>query len=178
MSDTLRTVVVDGLSVMTTDQGAQAIDKLQKAVTDAQTKLSETETAHKAAIEAKDTEIGTLKADLKKAQDAANIDVSKLVADRVALETQVRAIDSTIDPAGKSDDELRKATVAAKLGDEMVKDAQPAEIAGMFKALTKDAKPDDTVRNALRTQDHTIAANDAWGEGVFSSAGVSMKKGA
>lgn len=178
VSDALRTVVVDGLSVSTTDQGAQAIDKLQKAVADAQTKLTDAETSHKAAIEAKDTEIGTLKADLKKAQDAAKIDVSKLVADRVALETQVKAIDASIDPAGKTDDELRKATVVAKLGAEMVKDAQPAEINGMFKALTKDAKPNDTVRDALRTVDHSVVANDAWGEGVFASAGVDLKKGA
>ncbi|GGF24406.1 hypothetical protein GCM10011321_14730 [Youhaiella tibetensis] len=178
MSDNLRTVVVDGLSVMTTDQGALAIDKLQKAVADAQTKLTNAETAHKTALDAKDTEIGALKADLKKAQDAAGVDVSKLVADRVALEAQVRAIDSGIDPVGKSDDDLRKATVAAKLGDEMVKDAAPAEIAGMFKALTKDAKPNDAVRDALRTQDHSILTNDAWGDNVFANAGVGMKKGA
>lgn len=183
MPDNLRKVLVDGLQVETTDAGAQAIEKLQRALSDAQAKLTTAEATHKSAIEAKDTEIGTLKADLKKAQDAADVDVSKLVADRVALENQVRAIDSTIDPAGKSDDELRKATVAAKLGDEMVKDAQPAEIAGMFKALAKDAKPNDgkpndAVRDALRTQDHSIAANDAWGDGVFASAGVDMKKGA
>jgi hypothetical protein len=178
MSDALRTVVVDGLSVQTTDQGAQAIAVLQQRIADAATKAGQTDTAHTAAIAAKDTEIGTLKVDLKKAQDAANIDVSKLVADRVALEGQVRAIDSTIDPAGKSDDDLRKATVAAKLGDEMVKDAQPAEITGMFKALTKDAKPNDGVRDALRTQDHSIVANDAWGANVFASAGVDLKKGA
>jgi hypothetical protein len=53
----------------------------------------------------------------------------------------------------------------------------------MFKALAKDAKPNDgkpndAVRDALRTQDHSIAANDAWGDGVFASAGVDMKKGA
>lgn len=174
---TTRTVVVDGISIQTTDQGAEAITKLQGQITKLIGDAATAETTHKAAIEAKDGEIGTLKAGLKKANDAANVDVSKLVADRVALETQVRAIDSAIDPAGKTDEELRKATVAAKLGDDMVKDAQPAEIAGMFKALTKDAKPNDTVRDALRTQDHSIVANDAWGDGVFASAGV-QKKGA
>lgn len=177
MSDALRTVVVDGLSVQTTDQGAQAIAKLQKDLETSAAKIVTNDAAHVAALAKKDEEIGTLKADLKKAQDAANVDVSKLVADRVALETQVRAIDATIDPAGKSDDDLRKATVAAKLGDDMVKDAQPAEITGMFKALTKDAKPNDTVREALRTQDHSVAANDAWNDAVFASAGI-QKKGA
>ncbi len=176
MSDALRTVVVDGLSVQTTDQGAQAITKLQKDLESSAAKIVTNDAAHVAALVKKDEEIGTLKADLKKAQDATNIDVSKLVADRVALETQVRAIDSTIDPTGKSDDDLRKATVAAKLGDEMVKDAQPAEITGMFKALTKDTK-NDTVRDALMTQDRSTV-NDAWNDNVFASAGVTVKKGA
>lgn len=174
---TTRTVVVDGISILTTDQGAEAIAKLQGQITKLIGDAATAATAHTEAITAKDTEIGTLKADLKTAKDAANIDVSKIVADRVALEKQVLAIDSTIDPTGKSDEELRKATVAAKLGDEMVKDAAPAEIAGMFKALTKDAKPNDTVRDALRTQDHSIHANDAWGDNVFATAGV-QKKGA
>ncbi len=175
---TTRTVVVDGISILTTDQGAEVITKLQGQITKLIGDAATANTTHTTAIEAKDTEIGTLKAELKTAKDAANIDVSKLVADRVALEGQVRAIDSSIDTAGKSDDELRKATVAAKLGDEMVKDAAPAEIAGMFKALTKDAKPNDTVRDALRTQDHSIHANDAWGDNVFAAAGVGQKKGA
>lgn len=175
---TTRTVVVDGISILTTDQGAEVITKLQGQITKLIGDAATATTAHSEAITAKDTEIGTLKADLKKAQDAANVDVGKLVADRVSLETQVRAIDASIDPKGKSDEELRKATVAAKLGDDMVKDAAPAEIAGMFKALTKEAKPNDTVRDALRTQDHSIHANDAWGDNVFAAAGVGQKKGA
>jgi hypothetical protein len=175
---TTRTVVVDGISILTTDQGAEVITKLQGQITKLIGDAATATSTHALALAAKDTDIGALKADLKKAQDAANIDVSKLVADRVSLEGQVRAIDSSIDPAGKSDDDLRKATVAAKLGDEMVKDAAPAEIAGMFKALTKDAKPNDSVRDALRTQDHSIVANDAWGANVFASAGVDLKKGA
>lgn len=159
MTDNLRTVVVDGLSVQTTDQGAQAIDKLQKAIADAASKATATDTAHVAAIAAKDAvivtkdeEIGTLKADLKKAQDAAlkPADIDKLVADRAALLGTVKAIDAKIDPAGKSDADLRKAAVAAKLGDEMVKDASDAEIIGMFKALAKDVKAADPFAAALK----------------------------
>jgi hypothetical protein len=180
MSDALRTVVVDGLSVQTTDQGAQAIEKLQKAVADAQTKLTDAETSHKAEIAKKDEEIGTLKADKKKLEDAAPkpADIDRMVADRAALVTAAKAVDEKIVTDGKTDAEIRKAVVTARLGDEAVKDVSDAEITGMFKALTKDAKPNDSVRDALRTQDHSIAANDAWGEGVFAAAGVSVKKGA
>ena len=159
VSDALRTVVVDGLSVQTTDQGAQAIDKLQKQIADAATKATETATAHQTAIadkdaviKAKDEEIGTLKADLKKAQDSAPKpeDLDNMVADRAALVTVVKAIDAKIDPKGKSDADLRKAAVAAKLGDEMVKDASDDMIAGMFKAIAKDVKSADPFANAVK----------------------------
>ena len=180
MSDALRTVVVDGLSVQTTDQGAQAIEKLQKAVADAQAKLTDAEAKAKADLDKKDEEIGKLKADKKTLEDAAPkpADIDRMVADRAALVTAAKAVDEKIVTDGKSDAEIRKAVVTARLGDEAVKDVSDAEITGMFKALTKDARPNDTVRDALRTQDHSIAANDAWGDAVFASAGVSVKKGA
>lgn len=179
MPDNLRTVVVDGLSVQTTDQGAQAIDKLQKAVADAEKRFTDADAAHKAEITKKDEEIGSLKADKKKLEDAAPKpeDIDCMVADRAALVTAAKAVDEKIVTDGKSDADIRKAVVTARLGDEAVKDVSDAEITGMFKALTKDAKPNDTVRDALRTQDHSIVANDAWGDAVFASAGV-QKKGA
>jgi len=172
MSDALRTVVVDGLSVSTTDQGALAIDKLQKAVADAQTKLTEAASNHAKAIAAKDEEIGKLKADLKTAQDAAKIDVDKLVTDRAELVEAVKAIDAKIETAGKSDADLRKAAVAAKLGDELVKDASEAEILGMFKAVAKDAKTADPVAGAIRSgitptvTDAASQAQGAWDKSV------------
>lgn len=180
MSDALRTVVVDGLSVQTTDQGAQAIEKLQKALADSAANIAKLTADNANAVAKKDEEIGTLKADKKKLEDAAPkpADIDRMVADRAALVTAAKAVDEKIVTDGKSDAEIRKAVVTARLGDEAVKDVSDAEITGMFKALTKDAKPNDTVRDALRTQDHSIAANDAWGDAVFASAGVSVKKGA
>lgn len=113
-------------------------------------RLSDAESAHKNVVDAKDEEIGKLKADLKQAQDAAAIDVDKLVAARSELVAQVKAIDAKIDPAGKTDADLRKAAVSAKLGDEMVKDASDAEINGMFKAVCKDVKPVNPIADAFR----------------------------
>ncbi len=160
MSDVLRTVVVDGLSVSTTDQGAQAIDKLTKDRDTATKALADANTAHAAAIAAKDEEIGTLKADLQKAKDAAPKpeQLDKLVADRAALVTTVKAIDSKIVVDGKTDADLRRAAVVSKLGDEIAKDASDAEIGGMFKAIAKDIKPVDPVRDVLRGG---VQSNDA-----------------
>ncbi|MFT4076858.1 MAG: DUF2213 domain-containing protein [Asticcacaulis sp.] len=148
MPDNLRNVMVDGLSVSTTDQGAQAIEKLTKDRDALQTRIADADKAHNTAIATKDEEIGTLKADLKKAQDAAPkaTDLDKMVADRAALVETVKLIDAKIDVAGKSDADLRRAAVVSKLGDELAKDASDAEIGGMFKAIAKDAKPTDPFR--------------------------------
>jgi uncharacterized protein len=163
MSDALRTVIVDGLSVSTTDQGAQAITTLLQRIADAATKATQTETAHVAAIAAKDTEIGTLKAELKTAKDAAlkPADIDRLVADRSALVGAVKAIDPKIVTDGKTDAEMRREAVRVKLGDEMIKDASDDQITGMFKAIAKDAKV-DPVANALRDQrPHQVNTTDA-----------------
>lgn len=150
VSMTLRKIMVDGLQVETTDAGAQAIEKLQGEIKAKDAQIAADAKIHADDLAAKDEEIGALKADLKAAQDAAKIDVDKLVADRAALVEVVKALDDSIDVTGKTDSDLRKAAVAAKLGDAMVADASEAEITGMFKAIAKDNKPVDAVADALR----------------------------
>jgi len=188
MADNLRKVLVDGLQVETTDAGAAAIDKLQKdnaaiaqRLTDAETthkaRLADVDKAHADAIKAKDAElakkdeeIGTLKADKKKLEDAAPkpADIDKMVAARAELVTTVKAIDAKIEVDGKSDADLRRAAVKSKLGDAFAQDSVPdAEIAGMFKAIAKDAKPADPFRTAVsgglqNTNDADKAVVDAY----------------
>lgn len=173
---TMSTVVLGDKAVQVAASDAPAIEAFKAETAK---KIADAETAHAAAIKAKDEEIGTLKADLKKAQDAAPkpADLDKMVADRVALVTAAKAIDKDIVTDGKSDLDIRKAAVAAKYGDEFVKDASEGEIAGMFKALTKDAGStrSDPVHDALKSQDRT-AVNDAWSDSVFASAGIKTKK--
>ena len=171
-----RTVLVDGLSVITTDAGAQALEKLQGQIKDSAKALSDAETAHATAITAKDEDdtckrfmvatIGTLKADKKKLEDAAitPAKMTALIADRVALETTVKAISDAIKVDGVTDADLRKAAVAAKLGDEMVADASDAEVSGMFKAIAKDsAKTVDTFADGVKGGIKHVNSNDAWG---------------
>lgn len=160
MSDN-RTVMVDGLSVLATDQSAQAIEKLLKDRDTARSDLATATAAHTTAIAAKDEQIGTLKTELQQAKDAAPKpeQLDKLVADRAALVTTIKAIDAKIVVDGKSDADLRKAAVASKLGDDFVKDASEAEIGGMFKAIAKDVKPTDPVRQVIAAGGHQ--ANDA-----------------
>lgn len=144
---TTKTVVLGDKAVQVHVEDAAEVERFKqesaKALADAEAKLTTT-------IAAKDEEIGKLKAELADAKKAAEIDVDALVAARTELVAQVKAIDAKIDAKGLSDAELRKAAVAAKLGDEMVKDASEAVILGMFKAIAKDAKPADPVGEVFK----------------------------
>lgn len=143
----MKTVVLGDKAVQVADADVALIEQYK---TDMARKLTDAESKHAAAIAAKDEDIGKLRADLATAQAAANIDVDSLVAARSELVGQVKAMDASIDPKGKTDAELRKAAVLAKLGDSIVKDASDAEITGMFKALAKDAATTNPVATALR----------------------------
>lgn len=88
---------------------------------------------HKTAIDAKDTEIGELRAKLATAEAK--------VLDDAAI---AKLVDAKVEAKTKRD------AVAAKFGDEAVKDASDAEIAGMFKVIDAAGDADETVRNALK----------------------------
>lgn len=169
----LRKILVDGLQVETTDAGAAAIEKLTRDRQSAEALMADADRAHKSAIARKDEEIGTLKAEVQKLKDKAlkPEDLDRMVADRAALVATVRAIDGGIEIRG-SDADLRRAAVRARLGDELVKDASDAEVSGMFKAISRDVKPGDPIRDALRAgitpavTDAASAASAAWDKGV------------
>lgn len=169
MSDALKTVVLGDKAAQVAVADAQIIEQFK---VDQAKKLADAETAHNAVVEAKDEEIGNLKADLKKAQDAAITPekMTAMVADRVALETTVRAIDADINTANVSDADLRKAAVAKVLGDDMVKDASDAEITGMFKAVAKDAAKGDqfaaAVRDGIQSGADMTVADKAYADNI------------
>lgn len=157
----LKTVVLGDSAVQVAVADAAAIDKF-KAETAKQ--LADA----KALSDAKDEQIGQLKAELVKAQDAAKIDVDALVAARTELVAQVKAIDASIEVAGKSDAALRKEAVAKKLGDAAIAGCADAEITGMFKVLAKDAKTETNPvhqavqRGVAHVGDAAKPMHDAW----------------
>lgn len=155
MTDQLKTVVLGDKAVQVAVADVAAIEQFKA---DMAKRLADAESAKKKAEEDKDEQIGKLKADLAKAQKDAEIDVDALVAARSELVATVKAIDAKIETAGKTDADIRKAAVAAKLGDEMVADASEAVILGMFKAIAKDAKPRNPLTDAFRD---TVNVSDA-----------------
>jgi hypothetical protein len=152
MSDTnTRTVMVDGIPVITTDAGATVIDALQRRLSDAASAAATATAANATAIAAKDTEIGGLKAELQKAKDAAvtPAQLDALVKDRSTLVGLAAALVPTLKCDGLSDADIRKAVVDAKMPD-FTKDASPDQIKGAFAVLAKDAKPTDPFRRVAQ----------------------------
>lgn len=170
----LKTIIVDGLPVETTDAGEAAINKL-RGLLDTSAKALETANAnHATAIAAKDADLAKKDAeiaDLKgKVLEGAALDA--VVAERASVVSKAKALDATVVTDGKSNAEIKRAV----LGD-AAKDKSDAYVDAAFDLKTADTK-DDSVRDALRSQDASISANDAWGDRVFDAAGVQMKKGA
>lgn len=142
----LKTVVLGDKAVQVAVADVAAIEQYKAQMTKA---LADAEAAKSKVEKDKDEEIGELKGKLKKAEDAAVVDLDALVADRTALVAQVHAIDASIPVIGKSADELRKTAVARKWGDSMVADANPDVIMGLFKAACKDSVPANPVRGIV-----------------------------
>lgn len=152
-SMTTRNVMVDGLSVETTDAGAQAITKLLADRKTLEDKLREQDQENDKKLKAKDAEVSAIQAKLDDAlgkvltPDA----VSKLVADRVALEATAAKITPDVKANGLSDAALKTAVVKAKLGDKLPAErlADQAYIDARFDILAEDVgKTQDTFRQA------------------------------
>ena len=151
MSDTkLTTVTVDGLSVETTDAGAQAISKLQTELADARKDLVTTGTDHATALAAKDTELAGKDAEIDtlKATQLSDADLDKKVNDRADLIATAKQV-ADKDYAGLSDTDIRKTAVAAKLGQDTVDGKSDDYISARFDILSEDANQ-DPVRRVVR----------------------------
>jgi hypothetical protein len=152
MSDAkLTTVTVDGLSVETTDAGAQAISKLTTELADARTELSDMESKH---AEAKDAELAKKDAaiDDLKGKILSDEDLDKKVKDRADLISTAKRI-ADKDYTGMSAEDIRKTAVAAKLGQNVVADKSPEYINARFDILAEDTHIDpvrEVVRDGLK----------------------------
>ena len=171
----LKTIIVDGLPVETTDAGEAAVNKLRGLLATADAALTSANTNHAAAIAAKDAELakkdGEIEELKKKVLDDAALDA--LVADRAAVVAKAKALNPNVVTDGKSIAEIKRTV----LGDS-VKDKSEAYVDAAWDLKTAAPGANDDVRDAIRSQDHSINSNDAWGDAVFASAGVDLQKAA
>ena len=144
----VRMIMVDGLSVETTDAGAQAIEKLQGEITKLNDSAETAKSDHKEALDSlksdhdkvvsdKDEEIGKLKGQVKSLEDAAmtpeKLDV--LVADRSELIGKASKIIKDGDFNGKSDADIMKMCADEHYGKEATDGESEDVVRGMFKAI-------------------------------------------
>lgn len=141
--------IVDGLTIETTTQGAQAIDKLTtqladavKATEAAQAALTAAQTEHATAILAKDGEITGLKAQVT---DEA---LDKRVSERADLVNTVQAVlGKDYNAAGKSNIDMMTDVAIKAYGAEAVKDREPTYVEALFATVKKPAASAvDTIR--------------------------------
>ncbi|WP_422073904.1 DUF2213 domain-containing protein [Tranquillimonas rosea] len=162
MSDALRTIMVDGLSVSVTDQAAQAITKLQDAMTEKEKAIAtkEAEIAElKKQVETKDGELAAAK---KSLEDATK---PEAIADAVKKRGKVteagKAAGMSEEDMDKMDDAaIRRAVVSKSLGDAAAKEMSDAAIEGAFLyASNSTAKTQDSaLGGGIKTTDA-----DPWG---------------
>lgn len=162
-----RTVIIGDHSVTVSDAAAIAISGLQRqnqtlvadnlALTG---KLTTTQTAHAAAITAKDAEIATarrtieardgeitaLKKQLADAASPATLDAA-IVAREGVLTVAKAVLGDTFNPAGKTDAAIRREVVAHAMPDE-AKTMSDAAVDGAFLAVAR-ARPRDQLRDAI-----------------------------
>ncbi|QJD54310.1 putative capsid protein [Aminobacter phage Erebus] len=172
----LKTILHDGISIQVTDQGEQAINKLQTKLTAADVIMVDLNQQ----VKDKDTEIGQLKIDLQTAKDSlpSGAALDKLVADRATLLTSAGKIAKDVKFEGMTDAEIRRAAVAKAFGEDIVKDASDDQVIGMFKAATRDGAKADPVNQQLQARDTALPTATGNGQKAYEqriSDGWKMK---
>lgn len=155
-----KNMMVDGLQVEVTDAAELAINKLLgqvKTLGDAKSALETQVGTLTAQVATKDGEIAALNA---KVADAA-LTPAKLdaaVASRAKVIDAAKRIKSDIVTDGKTEAEIRRAAVAAKLGDAVASPMTDDAINGAFAVLSTGTDP---IRDTVRSPQFSVNTTDA-----------------
>lgn len=165
MADSLRKLLVDGISIDVTEQGAQAIEKLAKQLNDAASATKTLTDAHSAALVVKDAALSKLQAELDDAKTKilSDAQIDARVKERADLIGVAKVI-ADADYTGKTAAEIRKAAVHAKLGDAAVTGKDDAYIAVRFDILAEDAAKqpgNDQFRQHMIHQDSKTVGDES-----------------
>ena len=142
----LKTIIVDGLPVETTDAGEAAVNKLRGMLSTADAALTKATTDHKAALDAKDTDLAKKDAEIAdlKTKVVTGDALDALVADRASVVSKAKALLPALDVKGKSNGEIKRAA----LGD-VATGKSDAYVDAAFDLKTADLKTPDVLRDAI-----------------------------
>ena len=146
----LKTLIVDGLTVDTTDTGAVAIQKLADDKNKVVRQLADAKIEHETAINAKDAELAVKDAEIDalKAAKLSDAEIDAKVQARSDLLTKAKSVADT-DFTGLSDADIKKAAVVAKLGDAAIEGKTEAYIDARFDILAESASQADPFATAM-----------------------------
>ena len=137
-----RTVLIDGLSVVTTDAGAQALEKLMKDMAKTKEEMDKKD----GELAAKDAELSAMSKSV-----LSDADLDAKVAARADLIGKAKAIAKDLATAGLSDAAIRRAAVVSRLGDAALIGKSEAYVDARFDIFSEDAAKGDPVADALKT---------------------------
>lgn len=153
IGDKMAKIVRDGVPVEVNDDAKIIIDGLDAKITKLTADLAAANTTigtHVATIATKDGEIAALNAKLGDATlTPAKLDAA--VAARAKVVDAAKKILPTIDATGKTDAEIRRLAVAAKLGDAAAAMTDDGVIGAFTVLAASDTAAPDPIRDALRT---------------------------
>lgn len=160
MSDQLKTIVLGDAAVQVAATDVAAVERY-KAASDKV--FADAEAKHQTEIAAKDAELAKLQAKVDDAEGKilSDADIDKRVADRADLVGAAKSIVDGIKTAGVSDADIRKAVVAAKLGDAAIEGKSEAYIDARFDILVEDADKENPVRMVIQAGDNVADLDDS-----------------
>lgn len=146
----LKTLIVDGLTVDTTDTGAVAIQKLADDKNKVVRQLADAKIEYETAINAKDAELAVKDAEIDalKAAKLSDAEIDAKVQARSDLLTKAKSVADT-DFTGLSDADIKKAAVVAALGDAAIEGKTEAYIDARFDILAESASQADPFATAM-----------------------------
>lgn len=156
----LKTLIVDGLTVETTDTGAVAVQKLADDKNKVVRQLADAKAEHETAINAKDAELAKKDAEIDalKAAKLSDAEIDAKVQARSDLLTKAKSVADT-DFTGLSDADIKKAAVVAKLGDAAIEGKTEAYIDARFDILAESADKQDPFAQGMQDKKTVITDN-------------------
>lgn len=156
----LKTLIVDGLTVETTDTGVAAIQKIADDKNLVVKQLADAKAEHETAINAKDAELAKKDAEIDalKAAKLSDAEIDAKVQARSDLLTKAKSVADT-DFTGLSDADIKKAAVVAKLGDAAIEGKTEAYIDARFDILVESADKSDPFAKAMNDKQTTVTDN-------------------
>ncbi len=157
MESTLKTVVVDGLSVTTTEAGERAINKLIGDNAKLKSDNADAATQNQLALDAKDAELAKKDAEIAslKSNFLDDSAIDKKIEERIAIIDDAKKIAPDVDYKGKNNLEIKKAAVSDARGEEFIEGKSEAYILAAFDFAVQDADSEkgkmDPIRKLLKT---------------------------